>query len=294
MDSLILFFTIFLVILFLFVIVNITIFKNVEKYGIYCGRYNMNKKTAKEYCKADYNCQWNSYKDPATNIRNSWCSDSTSPTLKLEGKKNNFKINMNSYNLNIPEQPCWIYTPTVNKWYKPSVNNLIGNWNITKVKSSNNMTILFWINITSLNPDWINIFHVTNDNNNINTSGSRVPGIWIYPNSTTLQICNDTKERFNSYFSSTGIQLNTPALITITWNNQTITSYVNGIAQATVSYPSPLILAQPSAKFYMKDKWYNNSIIKNFEIKNFSLFNHPLSQPDISTIYVDQNLNNVM
>ena len=79
---------------------------------------------------------------------------------------------------------------------------------------------------------------------------TKVP--WINPNSTLLYICNDTKERFNSYFTSGGIQLNTPALITIVWNNQTITSYVNGIAQATVSYPSPLILAQSTAKFYLK------------------------------------------
>lgn len=290
MNSLSLFFAIFLVILFLFIVVNMTIFKNIERYGVYCGRYNLDPKTAKKNCKSDFNCKWNSFVDGSTGITNSWCSDTPSTTLKNQFIIQDIK-SMIEDEMSSTAQPCWVYTPTVNKWFTPYLNTLVGTWSTTKVTASSNMTVLFWINITSLNNDYTNIFHITNNNENMGSSGSRVPGIWLWPNSTKFMICNDIQQQNNAYFSSTDVTLNTPTLITITWNNQTVTYYNNGVAQATQSWNSPFILADSTANFYLRDIWYVNNV-NNFQIKNFSFYNYALSQPDISNIYVQQNIMN--
>lgn len=290
MDSVSLFFAIFLVILFLFIVVNITISKNMEKFGVYCGRYNLNPASAQKKCKSDFNCQWNSFVDGSTGIKNSWCSDTQSNTLKSQWIISDVK-SMIDDEMATTAQPCWIYTPTVNKWFAPSLNTLVGTWNITKVTASTNMTVSFWINITSLNSDYTNIFHVTNNNENMNSSGSRVPGLWLWPNSTKFMICNDIQQQNNAYFSSTDVILNTPTLITITWNNTIVTYYNNGIAEATQTWNSPFILANSTANLYIRDIWYIKNV-NNFQIKNFSFYNYALSQPDISNIYVQQNMMN--
>ena len=53
---------IFLIILVIFYFLNIILKKNIEKYGIYCGRYNLDKPTAEKFCKGDNECLWNNYK----------------------------------------------------------------------------------------------------------------------------------------------------------------------------------------------------------------------------------------
>lgn len=68
-------FIIILIILILFYIINIILKKNIEKYGIYCGRYNLKPKTAEALCKKDNNCSWNTYNDTSSGTKNNWCSD---------------------------------------------------------------------------------------------------------------------------------------------------------------------------------------------------------------------------
>ena len=48
--------------------------KSIEKFGIYCGYYNLDKKTSKKYCTDDAECAWNSTKDPNTGLMNEWCA----------------------------------------------------------------------------------------------------------------------------------------------------------------------------------------------------------------------------
>ena len=53
---------IFLIILTFFYFLNKILNKNIEKYGTYCGRYNIDKSTAQKYCTNDVECKWNNYK----------------------------------------------------------------------------------------------------------------------------------------------------------------------------------------------------------------------------------------
>lgn len=75
MDKNILYFIIILLIISLtFYMLNIFMKKSIEKFGIYCGSYNLNKSTAEKYCSNDQECAWTSIKDPNTGLMNSWCS----------------------------------------------------------------------------------------------------------------------------------------------------------------------------------------------------------------------------
>lgn len=75
MDKNILYFIIILLIIALiFYMLNIFMKKSIEKFGIYCGSYNLNKSTAEKYCRNDQECAWTSIKDSNTGLMNSWCS----------------------------------------------------------------------------------------------------------------------------------------------------------------------------------------------------------------------------
>lgn len=75
MDKNILYFLfILLITTLIFYMLNIFMKKSIEKFGIYCGSYNLLKKTAQKRCSNDPECAWNSIKDPNTGLMNSWCS----------------------------------------------------------------------------------------------------------------------------------------------------------------------------------------------------------------------------
>lgn len=64
---------IFLIILVFFYFLNKFLNKNIEKYGTYCGRYNLDKNTAEKFCRADVECIWN------TSL-SGWCTQNPSTT----------------------------------------------------------------------------------------------------------------------------------------------------------------------------------------------------------------------
>jgi len=63
---------VFLIILLLFICINLCLNDNIEKYGIYCGRYNINTTTAQTNCMNDSECMWNIY-TPVTGSASGWC-----------------------------------------------------------------------------------------------------------------------------------------------------------------------------------------------------------------------------
>jgi hypothetical protein len=68
---------IFIVILFIFVFIDILTKKNVEKYGVYCGRYNLSPSTAQPACSEDSNCAWKPYRT-RTGDTIGWCDNAPS------------------------------------------------------------------------------------------------------------------------------------------------------------------------------------------------------------------------
>jgi hypothetical protein len=67
-------FIIFLVLFVLFYISNILLKKNIEKYGDYCGQYNLaSAGLAKSQCDQNKECKWNSYDTHNSSTPSGWC-----------------------------------------------------------------------------------------------------------------------------------------------------------------------------------------------------------------------------
>ena len=75
MNNFFLFVLIFLIVLFIFSILNMFIKNKKENFGVYCGSYNIDVNTAQKSCNEDNNCKWVTYKDPTSKKVNSWCTN---------------------------------------------------------------------------------------------------------------------------------------------------------------------------------------------------------------------------
>lgn len=77
MYNWLLYIIIFIVILVIFAFINFVMKKNIENYGIYCGRYNLNPPFAEHACEEDPDCKWRSY-TTRTGVIDGWCDNAPS------------------------------------------------------------------------------------------------------------------------------------------------------------------------------------------------------------------------
>jgi hypothetical protein len=169
----------------------------------------------------------------------------------------------------------WSYEPSSGEWYTIVQNNNVGTWSDLPLISNSQMTISFWINLSTINAEWRNIFHFSNDNVNCCNVGNRVPALWVWPSSSNLYLVNDLENAGNqNYINPSGISLNTPVFITLVWSGVTVNSYVNGVLQQSATYPTNIEPITSNTIFYIGDPWYivdGGVQICNFEISNFAL-----------------------
>jgi hypothetical protein len=284
MDNLILFLVIFLIIAFFFAALNFILKRNTENYGVFCGRYNLHRRDAKKNCIKDSNCKWQKFNDPTSGKTVSWCSDNPS-NATMASKIADFKSNLEEQ-----LSPTWVYESSSDLWITPTQNTLIGDWSTTNIKNSTIMTISFWLNITSLNPSWRNIFHVSGSNNDITNIGDRTPAVWIEPNITNIHIRNDSTTTTNlGIFGSTFTPiLNTPIFVTIIYNTTILSLYINDNLSDTFTYSPGMQEASSDAQFYISDPWYPST---GYQIKDFSLYDSALSTNDVKMIYMEAKNN---
>ena len=170
-------------------------------------------------------------------------------------------------------QSGYIYPPTVNTWYTPTMSNNVGTWASLGINSNTSMTISFMINITAYNGQWRSIFHVTNTGRDCCSVGDRVPAIWVTCCSqTSLHICNSTPTNGNDYFYSNGIPLNTPTQVDIQWSGIYTYVYYGGSLVNTYYHGSMPVGADPNATVYIGDPWYPGGQA-GYQIQNFSIKN---------------------
>jgi hypothetical protein len=196
-------------------------------------------------------------------------------SLTYDGS-NYFSVNQISLSCKSTD-PTWSFSESLNNWYILQQNGYNTSWSNTGISTNKNMSVSFWLNISSLYPDWRNIFHVSNSDSN-----SRVPSLWIAPNDTYFSICNSTESESYRWESASTLGLNIPIFITIVWSDTTIYYYINGDLNKTYSVPS-YIKPNSNATLYISDPWYAQD--KGVSIKNFSLYNCSLSAENISLIY---------
>ena len=182
---------------------------------------------------------------------------------------------------NAPNSNYWKYTPSIGNPIKLFQNNYITNWANLNITSNSNMSVSFIINIQSINSNWRNIFHITNNNLDCCNSGERVPGLWITDGVPTLTIINDLTGGPNNNFPTGNIPLNIPTRVDIIWNAENITIYFNEVLNMIHDYPSPLIPANPNAYVYIADPWYISS---GYTIQDLTFYNGPSIAPPSSEL----------
>ena len=89
---------IIILILILFILINFLLKKKKEKFGVYCGRYNLNKGDAEKNCKGDDECNW--FKNPE-GTEGGWCGQN--PEGARENNKNKDIFNIFSDNISTEE-----------------------------------------------------------------------------------------------------------------------------------------------------------------------------------------------
>ena len=179
----------------------------------------------------------------------------------------------------------WTLPQSLNKWFDLNQSNLIGQWNTTKIPSSNSMSISFWINIKKLNSNWSSILHITNQNINCCNVGNRVPALWLWPNSTQLLVVTDQQNQGNTYINSkTNISLNKQTLVTITIDVNKVSIYFNNQLNNSYTYPYNLESATREAYFYCPDPWYSPQQ-SSVSIKNLTFYSDILNIDQIQQIY---------
>jgi len=180
--------------------------------------------------------------------------------------------------------PTWTFKESFgNNWYTIKKDGFKINWSNLGIASNLNMSISFWLKITTISSEWRNILHLSNNDNNCCNDGDRIPGIWIPANATSLYISNSTTTNYNNVYITNSLPLNKEQFITITFNNQTQTIYVNATLFIQYTYPSTLTSVTSKATFYIGDPWYNTD--QGILIKDFALYNCSLSQNYISLLY---------
>lgn len=179
--------------------------------------------------------------------------------------------------------PSWVYGQSMNKWYTIVQNNFVSKWGNIGINSSLNMTITFLLNLTTINPQWRNIFHLSNQNNDCCNIGNRVPALWIWPSQNAFYLENDTVVQADRNTSAYNIPMNTPSFITLTFNGLNVSIYINGVLQTTNVYDQQLMQANNDAYFYIGDPWYIAD--GGISIKNFTIYNSVMSQQQITNMY---------
>jgi hypothetical protein len=245
-------------------------------YCIPCNNTNFNNASVLiSYTSTNINNSYIDSSNYAGNVQflNNWLSTPANITFT-------FTTTVVSPNADI--KPSWGYKKSSNTWITLTKNTLIGDWSVAKVNTNSNMTFSFWINITSINSNWSSILHVSNQNEDSQQSGDRVPGLWIESNTSQFYLAIDTESKSNTTYGSKSLPLNTDTFVTYVFLNQSVSLYINGQLESTYTLSSPIVSAKFNAKFYLGDPWYYTG---NFKIKDFAIFNQALNSSQVSKLY---------
>jgi hypothetical protein len=149
------------------------------------------------------------------------------------------------------------------------------------------MSIAFLYDSLKNASNWRNIFRFTN-NSADQSEGSRIPALFVTRNNNQLHFTLSTSNSTNTQFNSATLPLNTPFLITMVFNGNTLSYYINKTLTLTQSYIN-IIGRNSSTNLIIGDSFYPSD--GNILIKDFTLYNGALSQTDVNNIY--DNLTNM-
>jgi hypothetical protein len=179
------------------------------------------------------------------------------------------------------------------KWVLP--NSVYPNWykvvkNGYSIKMTNtgitlpakNFSIIMMYKLTALNESWNNILHITNTGNDCCSDGDRIPGIWVRGNDTRYHFNFSTNDGVQGFDSIEGIALNIPSLLSLIFDNDTVSLYINNRLIVSQRFNN-IRMIQPNATLYIGNPWHNNR--GEIEVQDFTIYDGALSLSQINTIY---------
>ena len=149
---------------------------------------------------------------------------------------------------------------------------------------SNEITISGWINVYGHTGNWLNVWHLSPDNDD-SSGNSRQPAVWLYgDDNTKFHIKNDGVSTENL-----GITESKGAITYGDWHHitQVVTKrqmkfYIDG--ELTDTFDSSEDFKFNDGYLYIGDKWYG----KNFLIDQVRIFNRALTDDEIKQLYQEQ------
>jgi hypothetical protein len=203
-------------------------------------------------------------------ISDPWYGENGGFGLQYFGITNGNNI-FNYDNGNYIKNNIWTF-PKSNGIYTELKETYFTRWKNLNIKSNSNMTISFYINISSKIDSWRNIFHISNTGANCCIEEDRIPACWITPNATSLFICSNS----NNNFYTSDLNLNTNIKIDLIWYSKKLYVFIDNKLDKTVDIN--MVEAVSDATLFIADLWHG---FGGFKIKDLifmegnNVFNAP-------------------
>ena len=185
--------------------------------------------------------------------------------------------------LSSPNVTKWMFNDS-NDWYTIVTNTPKIPMSQMSINPNNqNITISFLLKINNVNPNWRTIFRFNSSNNDNNGTGSRIPAIFVYPNSSRLHMRFEADGNTNNGVDTPQpLPLNTPLLLSFVFTRNNFKFYIGStrIVEQSFNNISP---RNNNTNLYIGDNWYSED--GGLLIKNFTVYDGALSDSDISNMF---------
>jgi len=193
---------------------------------------------------------------------------------------------------NIPTLTKWTFHDSSSDWFKlPGKGNekkyMYNDLGFSNTDESfDSISISFLINIVSGLDKWRCIFHFNNTDKDCCNFGDRVPAMFVHPDNTTkfhIKYSTDTTGN-DGIDPNILIPMATPTLITLVFNKNNFTFYVNGNSVTSIGY-TDIYPRNKDTKIYIGDHFDGYGNDGNVLIKNFTIYDGALTETDVKNIY---------
>ena len=141
----------------------------------------------------------------------------------------------------------------------------------------------FMYKLTGTHPQWTNVFHITNTDRADGGFQGRNPSLWITPSGIDFHLRFTTSDgNWNNGFDSVpNIPLNTEALISFVFNNDTVSMYINNNLLTSKTF-SGINKILSNATLYIANP---NEPTGHARVQDFTIHDGPLTSNEITKIF---------
>lgn len=192
----------------------------------------------------------------------------------------------------VPTLTKWTFPDSSTDWFKLPGKGSEKSYTYKDLGFSNteesfdSISISFLINIVAGLDKWRTIFHFTNTGNDCCNFNDRVPAMFVFPDNTTkFTIRYSTNSNGNDGIDpNLTIPMGVPTLITLVFNKNNFTFYVNGNSVKSLNY-TDIYPRNINTQIYIGDHFEQYKNDGNVLIKNFTIYDGALTETDVKNMY---------